>query len=186
MLLTKKTLFISLLLSSISFVSCESKFRDIQKIHDKAPFYPAGIAEKMRGQYIDSGRVKAILVSEKMLDYSTVKYKFTEFPEGINLTFFDNNNNKNTVVADYAIQYTATELIDLRGNVVITTHDNKKLESDQLYYNQRLDWFYTNGKYKASTDKENFTQGVGVDFDGKLNIIKARNSYAESIKKEEN
>ncbi|WP_410881677.1 LPS export ABC transporter periplasmic protein LptC [Myroides sp. DW712] len=184
MLLAKKTFYIALVLGCIGFTACESNFRDIQKIHDKAPFYPAGIAEHMRGQYIDSGRVKAILVSDKMLDYSTVKYKFTEFPEGIHLTFFDNDNNKNTVVADYAIQYTATELIDLRGNVVITTYDNKKLESDQLYYNQKLDWFYTNGKYKASTDLENFTQGVGVDFDGKLNVIKARNSYAESIKKE--
>ncbi|MGG5577817.1 LPS export ABC transporter periplasmic protein LptC [Myroides sp. C15-4] len=184
MLFTKKTPLILLGFCILTLLSCESNFRDIQKIHHKAPFYPAGIAENMQGQFVDSGRVKAILVSNKMLDYSTVKYKFTEFPEGIHLTFFDNDNNKNTVVADYAIQYTTTELVDLRGNVVITTHDNKKLESDQLYYDQKRDWFYTNGKYKASTDKENFTQGVGVDFDGKLNVIKARNSYAESIKKE--
>lgn len=185
MLVANKSSFIFILLLSTLILSCESNFKDIQKIHDKAPFYPAGIAENMHGQYVDSGKVKAILVSDKMLDFSTVQYKFIEFPEGLHLTFFDNNNNKNTVVADYAISYTATELIDLRGNVVITTHDNKKLESDQLYFDQKRDWFYTNGKYKASTDKDNFTQGVGVDFDGKLNVIKARNSYAESIKKED-
>ena len=56
------------------------------------------------------------------------------------------------------------------------------MEADQLYYDQKRDWFYTNGRYKASSNKDNFTQGIGVDFDGQLNIIKARNSYAESLK----
>ncbi|MDR2223247.1 MAG: LPS export ABC transporter periplasmic protein LptC [Flavobacteriaceae bacterium] len=164
------------------FTSCESKFKEIQNIN-KISFYPAGEAKNITLHYTDSGRVKAILVSKSMLDYSTVKYKFTEFPKGIHLTFFDTNNLKNTVVADYAISYTQTELIDLRGNVVITTHDGKKLVADQLYYDQRNDWFYTEGKYKASTDKDNFTQGVRLDFDSKLSIVKAKNSYAESIKK---
>lgn len=174
---------IPFLLLTVSFISCDSKFKEIQNIN-KVSFYPAGEAENITLHYTDSGRVKAILVSKSMLDYSTVKYKFTEFPKGIHLTFFDNNNNKNTVVADYAINYTQTELIDMRGNVVITTFDGKKLESDQLYYDQRNEWFYTEGRYKGSVDKDNFTQGVKLDFDSRLNVVKARNSYAESIKNE--
>lgn len=171
------------ILLSFSLFSCESKFKEIQQIN-KVTFFPAGEAENMRLQYIDSGRVKAILLSPTMLDYSNVKYPFTEFPKGIHLTFFDADNNKNTVVADYAISYTKTELIDLQGNVVITTHDGKKLESDQLYFDQKNEWFFTEGKYKASTDKENFTKGVGIDFDSKLKTVKATNSYVESINKQ--
>lgn len=183
-MLLKKTSFFGLALLALVSVNCESKFKEISNIHTKAVFLPDGIAENINLQYLDSGKVKAVLLSEKMLDFSKAKYAFTEFPDGIHLTFFDNNNNKNTVISDYAISYSTTELIDLRGNVVITTHDNKKLEADQLYYDQKRDWFYTTGRYKASTDKENFTQGVGVDFDGKLSVIKARNSYAESLKKD--
>lgn len=160
--------------------SCESKFKEIQRFHT-VTFFPAGEVENIHLQYIDSGKVKAILVGKKMLDYSNVAYPFTEFPEGAHLTFFDNNHNKNTVVADYAISYSKTELIDLRGNVVITMHDGKKLESDQLYYDQKNEWLYTEGKYKASTDKDNFTQGIRIDFDSKLKTIKAKNSYAESL-----
>ncbi len=181
-MLVKKTTGFAILLLSILSISCESKFKDIKNIHAKATFFPDGVAENINLQYLDSGKVKAILLSDKMLDYSKVKYSFNEFPDGIHLTFFDSNNQKNTVVADYAISYATTELIDLRGNVVITTFDNKKLEADQLYYDQKRDWFYTNGRYKASSNKDNFTQGIGVDFDGQLNIIKARNSYAESLK----
>lgn len=171
------------LVLSLGFVSCDSNFNQIQNIN-KVSFFPAGEAENITLHYTDSTKTKAILVSEIMLDYSTVKYKFTEFPKGIHLTFFDSDNNKNTVVADYAINYTQTELIDLRGNVVITTFDGKKLEADQLYYDQRNDWFYTEGKYKGSIDKDNFTQGVKLDFDSKLNVVRARNTYAESIQKE--
>lgn len=165
---------------STTLFSCESKFKEIQNFN-KVSFFPASEVENMRGQYIDSGKVKAILVSPKMLDYSNVKYPFTEFPKGIHLTVFDKDQNKNTVVADYAIRYTKTDLIDLQGHVVITTHDGKKLNSDQLYYDQKNEWFFTEGKYLASTDSINFTKGVGVDFDSKMSKVKATNSYAESV-----
>ncbi|MDM1395880.1 LPS export ABC transporter periplasmic protein LptC [Myroides odoratimimus] len=169
---------------AISLFSCESNFKEIQNFN-KVSFFPASEVENMRGQYIDSGRVKAILVSPKMLDYSNVKYPFTEFPDGIHLTIYDKDKNKNTVIADYAIRYTKTDLIDLQGNVVITTHDGKKLVSDQLYYDQKNEWFFTEGKYRASTDSENFTRGIGIDFDSKMSKVKATNSYAESVKNNE-
>ncbi|MTG97099.1 MULTISPECIES: LPS export ABC transporter periplasmic protein LptC [Myroides] len=174
---------VSLLAIVFALTSCEDNFKNIQSLN-RTSFFPGGEGENIYLQYVDSGRVKAILVSDKMLDYSNVANQFTEFPEGVHVTFIDKNDQKTTVVADYAISYSKTELIDLQGNVVITTQDGKKLESDQLYYDQKNDWLYTEGKYKASTDKDNFTTGVGIDFDSKLSVIKAQNSYAESIKQE--
>lgn len=163
--------------------SCESNFKDIQRIND-ITFYPSGDAENILLKYADSGRIKAILKSSKMLDYQQVKFPFTEFPEGIHLTLYDNLNNKNLVISDYAIQYSRTELIDLRGNVTIITHEGNKLEADQLYYDQKNDWFYTEGRYKISDNDQSFTQGVGLDSDSRFSIVTAKNSYAESIKKE--
>lgn len=170
-------------LALLGLISCNDNIKDVQALN-RTSFFPGGEGENIVLQYVDSGRVKAILVSPKMLDYSNVLNQFTEFPKGVHVTFFDINNNKTTIVSDYAISYSKTELIDLRGNVVITTYDGKKLESDQLFYDQKNDWLFTEGKYKASTDKENFTSGVGIDFDSKLTTVKAQNSYAESIKNE--
>lgn len=164
-------------------LSCDNNFKDIQRIN-KISFYPSGEAQNIVLNYVDSGKTKAILKSEKMLDYQQVRFPFTEFPDGIHLTFFDELHNKNIVISDYAISYTATELIDLRGNVVITTHDGNVLESDQLYFDQANNWIYTEGAYKISDKDKSFTQGIGLDSDGSFKIIKAKNSYAESIKKD--
>ena len=45
----------------------------------------------------------------------------------------------------------------------ITTHDGKILETEQLYYDQSNEWFFTQKKYKF-TDKSNVIEGVGIDF----------------------
>lgn len=181
---SKRTIPFLILLGSIFILTaCESNFKKIHQ-YNTTTFFPIGTIDTMYGQYIDSGKVKAILISPKMLDYTNVKNQFNEFPEGIEVIFFDKDNNKNTVVADYAIRYALTGLIDLQGNVVITMHDGKKLESDQLYFDQKNDWLFTEGKYKASENKDNFIQGTGIDFDSKLLTIKTRNSYVENLKKD--
>ncbi len=182
----KKSLLIKWGLLFLTFpilLSCESNFKDIQRIN-KVTFYPSGDAENILLNYVDSGKTKAILKSTKMLDYQQVKYPFTEFPTGIHLTFYDDEFNKNYVVSDYAISYAITELIDLRGNVVITTHEGNVLEADQLYFDQKNNWIYTEGKYKISDKDQSFTQGIGLDSDSEFKTIKAKNSYAESIKKD--
>ncbi|MHC5354534.1 LPS export ABC transporter periplasmic protein LptC [Myroides sp. LJL115] len=175
--------YFSVIALAVLGASCDNNLKQIQQFNQTS-FFPVGEAQDIHLQYVDSGRVKAILVGKQMLDYSNVSNPFTEFPEGVHVTFFDKQNNKSTVVANYAISYSTTELIDLRGDVVITTHEGKKLEADQLYYDQKNNWLYTLGKYKASTDAENFTQGIGLDFNSNLDIVRAQNSYAESIKKQ--
>jgi len=57
---------------------------------------PSGEATDFNLKYTDSGKVKSILISSKMLDYSNVNYPFTEFPKGIDVTMFDKNNKKHS------------------------------------------------------------------------------------------
>ena len=52
-------------------VGCESNFKEVQKINF-SEFMPNGEAENFNLKYTDSGRIKSILVSPKMLDYSNV------------------------------------------------------------------------------------------------------------------
>lgn len=171
----------SLMTLVIAMASCDSNFKKIQKIN-AVPFFASGEAENINLKFVDSGSVKAILISPQMLDYSQVKYPFTEFPKGIHLTLIDSEKKENFVVADYAISYSKKELIDLRGHVVITSHDGKKLETDQLYYDQKNDWFFTEKFYRISDIDNSFTEGVGIDFDSKLKTVTAQNSYAERNK----
>lgn len=125
------------------FFSCKDNFREVQKI-GLSDNEPIGVADTINVVYTDSGTVKAVLISPKMYDYSNRDFPFYEFTEGVNLELFDDNNNKTTVVSDYGISYTNTDLIDLRGNVQIVTHNNDTLFAEQLYYDQKKEWVFTN------------------------------------------
>lgn len=149
--------------------SCESNFKDVQKINF-SEFSPSGEADSITLKYTDSGKIKAILKGEKMLDYATVEYPFTEFPKGVDVTLYDSNGKRTFVISDHAIQFKGTEIIDLSGNVKIRTEDNQLLETEQLYYDQKNAWFFTEKKYKFTAPK-GVSYGEGVDFDKDFKIM---------------
>lgn len=153
--------------------SCESNFKDVQRINTVA-FSPSGETENINLKYTDSGKVKAILVSPLMLDFSNLEYGFNEFPKGINVTLFDENNKKSYVVADYAITYAKTDIIDLQGNVKITTDSGERLETEQLFYDQKNEWFYTEKKFKFTNNEGSLLEGPGIDFSKDFKVLNAQ------------
>jgi hypothetical protein len=80
-------------------VGCESNFKEVQKINF-SEFMPSGEAENFNLKYTDSGRIKSILVSPKMLDYSNVEFPFTEFPKGINVTMYDSKGKRTFITSE--------------------------------------------------------------------------------------
>ncbi|MFC7775256.1 LPS export ABC transporter periplasmic protein LptC [Flavobacterium sp. GCM10027622] len=151
-----------LIATALFLVSCESNFKEVQKINI-TELNPVGEAQQFNLKYTDSGKIKAVLVSPQMLDFSHLEFPFTEFPKGIDVTIYDDAGNKNFVKANYAISYAVSSIIELQGNVSITTHDGKKLETEQLYYDQKNEWFFTQKNY-VFTDKGSVIKGVGIDF----------------------
>jgi len=156
----KKVLLLSV--TALFFVSCESNINEVRKINI-TEFNPVGEAKDFNLKYTDSGKIKAILVSPQMLDYSHLDFPFTEFPKGLKVTIYDDQGHQNFITSNYAISYTKTSIIDLNGKVKITTYDGKMLETEQLYYDQKNEWFFTQKSYKF-TDKGNVIEGVGIDF----------------------
>lgn len=159
------------------FIRCESNLKDVQKIN-LSEFSPSGDADSITLKYTDSGRIKAILIASKMLDYATVKYPFTEFPNGVNVTLFDEKAKKTFIRSDYAIQFKGTDLIDLQGNVKITNEDNQVLETQQLYYDQKNSWFFTEGKFKFTAPK-GISNGEGIDFNKDFTIMNTQKFSGE-------
>ena len=159
-----RILFFGLIL--VILISCKDNFKDVQKI-GVSENEPIGVAENINSIHTDSGKVKAILLSPKMLNYQNRDFPFYEFPDGITLDLFDNQNKKNVIVADYAISYSETNLIDLQGNVKITTSTNDTLFAEQLFYDQKKEWVFTNKpvKFKQGLD---VIYGNGFDSDTKF------------------
>jgi len=149
------------------FFSCKNDFNEVQKV-GVLQSQPVGEAENIDLKYTEykdsTVNLLANLISPEMLDYSNRDFAFSEFPKGIELKIYDENNNKTTITSRYAIYYTETGIIDLRDNVVVATHDKDSLFTDQLYYNEKLEWVFTNEPFyfKQTTG---FTKGNGLDSD---------------------
>jgi LPS export ABC transporter protein LptC len=170
--------YIAFLLAILFLQSCESNLKDVQRIY-KTSFVPTGEADSINLKYTDSGRVKSILQSIKMIDYSTAKNPFVEFPKSVLVTLIDANGNKTTVVADKAISYKKTEVIDLIGNVKIQTYDGKVLVTNQLYFDQKNEWFFTEEAFTFKDTDGSYLQGIGIDFSKDFKIFNMQNNNGE-------
>lgn len=170
--------FIVTALAVTMFFSCESNFKKVQKLNQKS-FAPSGQADTINLVYTDSGKVKAILISPKMIDYGTLENPYTEFPKGIKVTLLNENNQKSFVDADYAVSYKKTNLIDLQGNVKITSSNGAVLETSQLYYDQKNEWFFTEKYFKYKDANDGFLEGPGVDFSKDFKIFSMQKSSGE-------
>jgi LPS export ABC transporter protein LptC len=146
----------------IPIISCESNFRDVQKM-GVSEFAPSGDADSINLKYTDSGRITANLISPKMLDFASVEFPFTEFPKGIHLTLFDKNNKQTYINANYAVSHKSTDIIDLQGKVKISNQNGDLLETEQLYYDKKNEWFFTEKMFKF-TSLKGVSFGEGIDF----------------------
>ncbi len=165
------------LIAVTSFFGCESNFKEVQKINF-SEFVPSGEAENIDLKYTDSGVIKAILVSPKMLDFSNFDFTFTEFPKGVHVTLYDENGKQTFVKSDYAVSYTLTNIIDLQGNVKISSQNGQVFETQQLYYDQKNEWFFTEKNFKFA-DLKGVSNGRGIDFSKDFKIINSQNIAGE-------
>lgn len=168
-----KTIAVVTVAFIVSLYSCESNFKDVQRINTVA-FSPSGETENINLKYTDSGKVKAILISPLMLDFSNLEYGFNEFPKGVHVTLYDDGGKRSYVESDYAITYAKTDIIDLQGNVKITTDDGNKLETEQLFYDQKNEWFYTEKKFKFTNKEGSLLEGPGIDFSKDFKVVNAQ------------
>ena len=130
----------------IFLLSCEDNFQEIQNINSKN-ILPIGITENLKLIYTDSAKVKAILYSDLNKDFTNQSFPYSEFPEGVKITFYDNDLNETIVTSDYAITYNKTNIVNLVGNVVINNFDGSELKTKQLYWDPEQEWLFTEEKF---------------------------------------
>lgn len=153
---------ITVLFGIVVLFSCEGNLDQMKQLSLEMS-EPQSEAIHINTFYTDSGYVKANLRSPKMLDFAQENFPYREFPEGVEVDFFEEDKTKNTVIADYAIIYTDVDLIDLRGNVKVVTSDSTRLNSQQLYWNQKEEWLFTDNPYTIFMPNGAINEGEGFD-----------------------
>lgn len=137
--LIDKTLVI---IAITTFFSCDDSSTLLKQINTFNE-NPVGIAYNINMTYTDSATIKARLEAPVHLDFSHLSFKYSEFPDGLKVIFYNEQNQENTVYADYGILYNQTKIVDLQGNVVLLSYDGSRLETDQMYWDAEKEWLFT-------------------------------------------
>ena len=157
---------------TITLFACEGNYQNVQKLNLKDGM-PSSEGVDVNLFYTDSGKVVTNLMAPKLLDYSNLEFSYQEFPEGIEVHFFD-EDKKSTVISDYAIRYNETGIVDLRENVVLTTADGNVLNAQQLYWDQNNKWVFTDQPYRITFSDGSFNDGARFDANEDFTVFLSR------------
>ena len=135
--------FFSVLLSFL-FIACENDLRDIEKVSSRIVNVPVDTSRGVEVIMSDSGVVKGKLITPLLLIYNTA-HPYNEMPNGLTVIFFDENQKETSrIVADHGIRREQEKLVELRGNVVVTTQKGDVFKSEELFWDESKKIFYSN------------------------------------------
>lgn len=133
---------------------------------------PIGVVKKAYHVYKDSGKITSKLKAPLLLDFSNRKeHPYNEFPKGIKIIRINKNGkDSTTITGNYALSYNETGVSEIRGNVVIINHTQKtKLETNQLFWDQKEKYIFTEDGFRLTTTKDTIN---GIGFESKQDLTK--------------
>ncbi|MAW97166.1 MAG: LPS export ABC transporter periplasmic protein LptC [Leeuwenhoekiella sp.] len=140
------------------FFSCGNNAESIQQFNQRSEG-PSAEGEGVLLKYTDSGKVVATLKTPLIIEYGLADFPYEEFPEGVEVTFIDDDKKENYITSDYAIRYKRSGLIDLRENVVLITSDSTRLDASQLFWDQKDKWVFTDKPYTIEFPDDSYNKG---------------------------
>jgi len=72
----------------MAFFSCEGTYDQVQQLN-LSDERPIAEGQEVNLKYTDSGRLVTNLIAPVLLDYSNYEFDYQEFPQGIDIHFFD-------------------------------------------------------------------------------------------------
>ena len=175
----------ALLLGMLVISACENDLNKIKEISAKESEKPEQVTTNVDVLYSDSAFVRVHLVTPKMVEYTdTAKnaqpYRTT--PNGIRITLYDTTRlEMATLVADSAIQFDRTKIMEFHRNVVVTTPQGKTFKSEELIWDQKAKRIYSN-KPSQLTDVDGLVlNGMRFWSDERLNNPHMESTYGEGM-----
>ena len=162
---------IAIILMIAMFFCCTN---DTNEVRDLLAYKnePIGIAKNVNHKYKDSGRITNRLITPLLHDFSNrKKHPYNEFPKGIKIVVIDKKGiDSTTIVGNYGISYKKTSVSEIKGNVVIINHTDKiKLETNQLFLDQKEKYFFTEDGFRFTTEKDTIN---GFGFEANQDLTK--------------
>ena len=115
--------------------------------------------------------VKKINFKELIPAGKTQIFPYSEFPDGLDIEFFDKKEGSTKVSANYGIVYYLTKIVSLEGNVIIQSPDSSFVKSNQIFWDPEQEWLFTEEKIVFSSDDYNI-RAEKMDADRSFKLLK--------------
>jgi len=153
------------------FFSCTNSSKQVRDLlADKNK--PIGMAKNANHIYKDSGYITSRLITPLLHDFSNrEKHPYNEFPKGVKIVTIEKNGiDSTTITGNYGISFKNTGVSEIKGNVVIINHsDDVMLETNQLFWDQKEKYFFTEDGFRLTTLRDTIN---GFGFEAKQDLKK--------------
>ncbi len=137
--------------------------------------HPSETARNIEVLYSDSGKI-IIQLTAPLLKRFAEEEAYMEFPEGLQLNFFDSLMNvKTTLTAQYGISWDKTKIMEVKYDVVVNDFEKDEvLNTEHLIWDQREQRIYSDVFVKRTTP-DGVLYGDGFDADENMSEYTLRN-----------
>jgi LPS export ABC transporter protein LptC len=136
-------LMVHLVAIMATLVSCrENDIKQVNKI-TKIDNLPSQSAQVLKVDYTENGKLVYTMSSPEMKKFEQPEQK-TEFPKGFNVVFYDSlQQQKGTARANYGLSHDVTQILELKGNVIIVNYISKtRIETEKMFWDRRTKTIY--------------------------------------------
>lgn len=144
--------------TAILFYACEKSNLEEIKAFSSPENLPVLEAENFETLYTDSGTVRFSLKTPKLLRYENDGTVYTEFPQGMQLVRFDENQEIiSSITSDYAKQFIKEAKWEAKNNVIVTNAKGDTLMTEHLIWEEKSGKIYTDEFVRIIGEKRTLT-----------------------------
>lgn len=151
------------LLAAVLFSACENDINEVNRLFSKDETQ-VETAIEVELLYSDSAILDLRIVSPKMVRHLDSQNPRQEFPEGLQIEFFDDKGEAVTarMTARYAERFEDDNKFIVRDSVVWRSQKNEQLETEELIWEEEEDRVHTN-KFVVVRRADEIIYGHGFD-----------------------
>lgn len=141
---------------------------------DSAESNPAEImtqeSESLTVVYSKQGQTSFRFFTPLMESYDLAPEPYMEFRRGVDIVTFNDTTHlkESTLTANYAIRYENLQLWEARGNVIAENAAGQRLETEQLFWDEKAKRIYSNVDSKVTQQGGYVVYGEGFESDDKF------------------
>jgi LPS export ABC transporter protein LptC len=157
----------------LAFLSCKNDIETINSLTSDLNL-PDQSGYNVEIEYTDSGLLQGKIITPELHKYDRVDEPYVEFPKGLRVLFYDKQGNAESYIrARYAIYHEKDQLWEARNDVVAENqHTGEKLETEQLFWDQKNERIYSE-KFSKITNSDGVFYGEN-GFDARQDLSKWR------------